>query len=174
MHCRRKKRKEINCLFRCSDKLLLLFTLSQQFLNLFFLLSVMFFETAYIPSPQLSATSQDNDAIPSPLLSPCLVPLPPSDLSEESLSNEPINHIVFVIHGIGQQTEQYGHFYENIDNLRETTRQILQAKLPERNPMFSFTSQSLVGKRLLIMSLNSLIPPIKTFLKSIPTLMARL
>ncbi|KAI9256594.1 hypothetical protein BDA99DRAFT_516859 [Phascolomyces articulosus] len=95
----------------------------------------MFFETTYVPSPQLSATStleEEDDLTPVPL-SPSLGTVPVDDTycSDEALSESPVDHLVFVIHGIGQQTEQYGHFYEHINNLRETTRQVLQAKVPD-------------------------------------------
>ncbi|ORY93398.1 DDHD domain-domain-containing protein [Syncephalastrum racemosum] len=54
-----------------------------------------------------------------------------SSKGDADASESPVDHLIFVIHGIGQQTEQYGHFYEHIDNLRETTRQVLQSKVPD-------------------------------------------
>ncbi|KAI7902267.1 uncharacterized protein BX663DRAFT_487054 [Cokeromyces recurvatus] len=97
----------------------------------------MFFEATYVPSPPLSVASIDDNDIPS-----INAELPTmndnsgkqsieSDI--ESDSDKPVDHVIFVIHGIGQQTEQYGHFYEHIENLQETTRQVLQAKIPDHN-----------------------------------------
>ncbi|KAI9024972.1 DDHD domain-containing protein [Phycomyces nitens] len=91
----------------------------------------MFFETTYVPSPQLSAVSADDEPTECSLAPE--VPLPPPETAEDPPLDAPVNHLVFVIHGIGQQTEQYGHFYENIESLQETTRQILQAKVPDHN-----------------------------------------
>lgn len=89
----------------------------------------MFFETTYVPSPPMSVTSIDDEDT--------------NDLHNlegqqgepviEPSSDKPVDHVIFVIHGIGQQTEQYGHFYEHIENLQETTRQVLQAKVPDHN-----------------------------------------
>ncbi|KAI9365330.1 DDHD domain-containing protein [Pilaira anomala] len=83
----------------------------------------MFFEATYVPSPPLSVTSLDDlQDIPTQI-EPDVEPAAP----------KPVDHLIFVIHGIGQQTEQYGHFYEHIENLQETTRQVLQAKVPDHN-----------------------------------------
>ncbi|KAI8092108.1 hypothetical protein BDF21DRAFT_490741 [Thamnidium elegans] len=84
----------------------------------------MFFEATYVPSPPLSVASiDDRDEIPTDTQEPNIEPA----------SDKPVDHLIFVIHGIGQQTEQYGHFYEHIENLQETTRQVLQAKVPDHN-----------------------------------------
>ncbi|KAI9256357.1 hypothetical protein EDC94DRAFT_616202 [Helicostylum pulchrum] len=84
----------------------------------------MFFEATYVPSPPLSVASiDDRDEIPTDTPEPNIEPA----------SDKPVDHLIFVIHGIGQQTEQYGHFYEHIENLQETTRQVLQAKVPDHN-----------------------------------------
>ncbi|KAI7876852.1 hypothetical protein K492DRAFT_239541 [Lichtheimia hyalospora FSU 10163] len=93
----------------------------------------MFFETTYVPSPQLSATStvEEVDDLNPPPLSPSVGPAQGDSSCDEGMSDSPVDHVIFVIHGIGQQTEEYGHFYEHIDNLRETTRQVLQAKVPD-------------------------------------------
>ncbi|KAI8375221.1 DDHD domain-containing protein [Blakeslea trispora] len=84
----------------------------------------MFFEATYVHSPPLSVASIDDQDVEQP--SPTVEEVEPS-------SDKPIDHLIFVIHGIGQQTEQYGHFYEHIENLQETTRQVLQAKVPDHN-----------------------------------------
>ncbi|KAI8328470.1 DDHD domain-containing protein [Choanephora cucurbitarum] len=84
----------------------------------------MFFEATYVPSPPQSITSLDDQEVEQP--SPTVEEVEPS-------SDKPVDHLIFVIHGIGQQTEQYGHFYEHIENLQETTRQVLQAKVPDHN-----------------------------------------
>ncbi|OZJ06103.1 hypothetical protein BZG36_00987 [Bifiguratus adelaidae] len=42
----------------------------------------------------------------------------------QALQDQAIDHL---------QTEQYGHFYEHMEEIRETTRQVLQAKMPERS-----------------------------------------
>ncbi|EPB86014.1 hypothetical protein HMPREF1544_07172 [Mucor circinelloides 1006PhL] len=88
----------------------------------------MFFEATYVPSPPLSvASEEDNTNSQTDNQSADSV-----NTSEPS-SDKPVDHLIFVIHGIGQQTEQYGHFYEHIENLQETTRQVLQAKVPDHN-----------------------------------------
>ncbi|KAG2184647.1 hypothetical protein INT43_000560 [Umbelopsis isabellina] len=84
----------------------------------------MFLETTYLESPSAS-----------PIL-PAEEPLPPvqkEEAIEDRYQDTPVNHLIFVIHGIGQQTEQYGQFYEHMESLRETTRQVLQAKVPDHN-----------------------------------------
>ncbi|KAL0091680.1 DDHD domain-containing protein [Phycomyces blakesleeanus] len=121
----------MNAFFFLFFSFLLTLSLSPYSLVLSFLDLFMFFETTYVPSPQLSAVSADDEPTPCSLTPE--MPLPQPETAEDTLSDSPVNHLVFVIHGIGQQTEQYGHFYENIENLQETTRQILQAKVPDHN-----------------------------------------
>ncbi|KAI9470818.1 MAG: hypothetical protein EXX96DRAFT_653894 [Benjaminiella poitrasii] len=105
----------------------------------------MFFEATYVPSPPLSVVSIDDNDILS------ISDEPTTDMNDSksqhkqqsiavdfdtdsnAVSDKPVDHVIFVIHGIGQQTEQYGHFYEHIENLQETTRQVLQAKIPDHN-----------------------------------------
>ncbi|KAL9537642.1 hypothetical protein MBANPS3_011595 [Mucor bainieri] len=88
----------------------------------------MFFEATYVPSPPLSVAS-DEDTTNSTADNQSA----DSANASEPSSDKPVDHLIFVIHGIGQQTEQYGHFYEHIENLQETTRQVLQAKVPDHN-----------------------------------------
>ncbi|CAO3656995.1 unnamed protein product [Mucor hiemalis] len=90
----------------------------------------MFFETTYVPSPPMSVASIDEEDTNG------LHDIDGQQQGEpaiEPASDKPVDHVIFVIHGIGQQTEQYGHFYEHIENLQETTRQVLQAKVPDHN-----------------------------------------
>ncbi|KAI7854507.1 hypothetical protein BDC45DRAFT_127952 [Circinella umbellata] len=63
----------------------------------------MFFETTYVPSPQLSATStleEEHDDITPVPLSPSLGTVPVDDTycSDEALSESPVDHLIFVIH----------------------------------------------------------------------------
>ncbi|KAI8075316.1 DDHD domain-containing protein [Gongronella butleri] len=44
-----------------------------------------------------------------------------------------IDHVIFVIHGIGQQTERFGYFAQHMETLRNTICEILQAKTPDRD-----------------------------------------
>ncbi|OAD01141.1 hypothetical protein MUCCIDRAFT_165042 [Mucor lusitanicus CBS 277.49] len=88
----------------------------------------MFFEATYVPSPPLSVASDEENAN-----SQADSQSADSANTSEPGSDKPVDHLIFVIHGIGQQTEQYGHFYEHIENLQETTRQVLQAKVPDHN-----------------------------------------
>ncbi|ORX47417.1 hypothetical protein DM01DRAFT_1410182 [Hesseltinella vesiculosa] len=44
-----------------------------------------------------------------------------------------IDHVIFVIHGIGQQTERFGYFEQHMETLRDTICEILQAKTPDRD-----------------------------------------
>ncbi|ORX61472.1 hypothetical protein DM01DRAFT_1404264 [Hesseltinella vesiculosa] len=86
----------------------------------------MFFESTYLPSPQLSDGEQDEPlAVDEPLNGP--------STKQDDDQQRPVNHLVFVIHGIGQQTEQYGQFYEHVEHLKETAGQVLQSKLPDRD-----------------------------------------
>ncbi|KAI8582208.1 hypothetical protein K450DRAFT_227905 [Umbelopsis ramanniana AG] len=84
----------------------------------------MFLETTYLESPSVSPVLPVEEELP---------PVQKEQNIEERYQDIPVNHLVFVIHGIGQQTEQYGHFYEHMEELRETTRQVLQAKVPDHN-----------------------------------------
>ncbi|KAL0088266.1 hypothetical protein F4703DRAFT_1503355 [Phycomyces blakesleeanus] len=98
----------------------------------------MFFETTYVPSPQLSAVSADDEPTPCSLTPE--MPLPQPETAEDTLSDSPVNHLVFVIHGIGQQTEQYGHFYENkfTKQLKIFRRQLVRSCRPRfRTTMFA-------------------------------------
>ncbi|KAI8341664.1 hypothetical protein BC941DRAFT_171497 [Chlamydoabsidia padenii] len=73
----------------------------------------MYFEATYLPSPQFSTESLDDSLVPD-MLSPTEEALPPpqavkedqrheEEEKEEEVSEEtPVNHLVFVIHGIGQ------------------------------------------------------------------------
>ncbi|KAG1617052.1 hypothetical protein G6F46_004967 [Rhizopus delemar] len=84
----------------------------------------MFFEATFVPSPPLSDANSDN--------------LSTNEFDDhasiiEPEADKPVDHVIFVIHGIGQQTEQYGQFYEHIENLQETTRQVLQTKVPDHD-----------------------------------------
>ncbi|GAN07840.1 hypothetical protein MAM1_0178c07344 [Mucor ambiguus] len=88
----------------------------------------MFFEATYVPSPPLSVASDEDNTS-----STTYNQSADSVNTSEPSSDKPVDHLIFVIHGIGQQTEQYGHFYEHIENLQETTRQVLQAKVPDHN-----------------------------------------
>ncbi|KAK4517280.1 uncharacterized protein ATC70_000613 [Mucor velutinosus] len=92
----------------------------------------MFFEATYVPSPPLSIASDEDDLIDNTNTTTDSQSADSVNTSEPS-SDKPVDHLIFVIHGIGQQTEQYGHFYEHIENLQETTRQVLQAKVPDHN-----------------------------------------
>ncbi|KAI8636163.1 hypothetical protein BD408DRAFT_107623 [Parasitella parasitica] len=70
----------------------------------------MFFEATYVPSPPLSVATEDDFDMETDQT---------ENQSADSLntcepgSDKPVDHLIFVIHGIGQQTEQYGHFYEH-------------------------------------------------------------
>lgn len=84
----------------------------------------MFFEATFVPSsPSLSDTHSDT----------CVDELDEPFSDDEQDTGKPVDHLIFVIHGIGQQTEQYGQFYQHIENFQETTRQVLQAKVPDHN-----------------------------------------
>ncbi|RUS19641.1 hypothetical protein BC937DRAFT_87167 [Endogone sp. FLAS-F59071] len=85
----------------------------------------MFFEQTVIKSPTLSSELYSDPSTPQY----AAFPSPDSQTSVD----QQINHLVFVIHGIGQQTEQYGHFHEHIEEVRETTRAVLQAKWPNKD-----------------------------------------
>ncbi|KAI9472907.1 hypothetical protein BDB00DRAFT_752180, partial [Zychaea mexicana] len=64
----------------------------------------MFFETTYVPSPQLSATSTIEEGS-----NAFSFRLPKCDSScDEASSESPVDHLIFVIHA-----KQYGHFYEH-------------------------------------------------------------
>ncbi|KAG0169641.1 hypothetical protein DFQ28_009016 [Apophysomyces sp. BC1034] len=52
---------------------------------------------------------------------------------EEEESMDEVDHIVFVIHGIGQQTEEYGYFHEHLKSLQQTAREVLQARVPDHS-----------------------------------------
>ncbi|KAI9306663.1 hypothetical protein BJ944DRAFT_229300 [Cunninghamella echinulata] len=99
----------------------------------------MFFEATYLSSPQFSPISPDdsvfNDNFSLEEDNHSHRSQTEDQEKEEDQAEEetPVNHLVFIIHGIGQQTEQYGHFYEHVANLKETTRQVLQAKIPDHN-----------------------------------------
>ncbi|KAI8886681.1 hypothetical protein K501DRAFT_243873 [Backusella circina FSU 941] len=81
----------------------------------------MYFEATYVPPPSPSiSTNSVEENIKTPV-------------KETEEPDRPVDHLIFVIHGIGQQTEQYGQFYQHIENLQETTRQVLQAKVPDHN-----------------------------------------
>ncbi|KAI7848605.1 DDHD domain-containing protein [Circinella umbellata] len=43
------------------------------------------------------------------------------------------DHVVFVIHGIGQQTEQYGMFHTHMQSLRDSMKEVLATKLPQED-----------------------------------------
>ncbi|CEI92998.1 hypothetical protein RMCBS344292_07243 [Rhizopus microsporus] len=71
----------------------------------------MFFESTFVPSPPLSDTQADNLSADEE---------DHSQIDIDHHSDKPVDHVIF---GIGQQTEQYGQFYEHIEDLQETTRQ---------------------------------------------------
>ncbi|KAF7729036.1 hypothetical protein EC973_005067 [Apophysomyces ossiformis] len=78
----------------------------------------MFFESAHLT--------------PSELISDEDVASTTSTLAEEENLDE-VDHIVFVIHGIGQQTEEYGYFHEHLGSLQRTAREVLQARVPDHS-----------------------------------------
>ncbi|KAI7879794.1 hypothetical protein K492DRAFT_195655 [Lichtheimia hyalospora FSU 10163] len=84
----------------------------------------MFFETTGLFSPELVSEvhSSDQEEVPSPIAT--------ESLEEETPMCSNSDHVVFVIHGIGQQTEQYGVWEQNMQSLRDTMHQVLQARMP--------------------------------------------
>ncbi|CDS02858.1 hypothetical protein LRAMOSA00261 [Lichtheimia ramosa] len=84
----------------------------------------MFFETTGLYSPELVSVmySSDQEEDSSPVAT--------QSLEEETPMCSNSDHVVFVIHGIGQQTEQYGMFEQNMQSLRDTMRQVLQTRMP--------------------------------------------
>ncbi|KAI9323065.1 hypothetical protein BX666DRAFT_2090 [Dichotomocladium elegans] len=59
----------------------------------------MFFETTYVPSPQLSATSTiDEDDLSSLPPSPTAGPTKGDTSGDEGLYDSPVDHVIFVIH----------------------------------------------------------------------------
>ncbi|KAI8337684.1 DDHD domain-containing protein [Chlamydoabsidia padenii] len=68
-----------------------------------------------------------------------------TDLAEPSMSGEEthsvweqgeedfIDHVIFVIHGIGQQTERFGYFEQHMETIRKTICEVLQARMPHRD-----------------------------------------
>ncbi|KAI9249555.1 DDHD domain-containing protein [Sporodiniella umbellata] len=102
----------------------------------------MFFETTFVPSsPSLSDTPSGKFILV--CLCVCSKRRSRKDMYVDDLDDvlsdlgqdveAPVDHLIFVIHGIGQQTEQYGQFYQHIENFQETTRQVLQAKVPDHD-----------------------------------------
>ncbi|KAI9262043.1 DDHD domain-containing protein [Sporodiniella umbellata] len=83
----------------------------------------MFSEATVISSPTLSEPDVDYLSIDEENHSSVVEPE----------ADKPVDHVIFVIHGIGQQTEQYGQFYRHIENLQEVTRQVLQTKVPDHD-----------------------------------------
>ncbi|KAI9319635.1 DDHD domain-containing protein [Dichotomocladium elegans] len=51
----------------------------------------------------------------------------------DNATNTPNDHVIFVIHGIGQQTEQYGMFAQHMQSLRDTMSEVLEARLPNQD-----------------------------------------
>ncbi|SAM01403.1 hypothetical protein [Absidia glauca] len=51
----------------------------------------------------------------------------------EQDDEDTINHVIFVIHGIGQQTERFGYFEQHMETIRKTICEVLQARLPDRD-----------------------------------------
>ncbi|CAO3599289.1 unnamed protein product [Absidia cylindrospora] len=67
-----------------------------------------------------------------------------NDLATPSMSGEEIHsvweqdedtidHVIFVIHGIGQQTERFGYFEQHMETIRKTICEVLQARMPYRD-----------------------------------------
>ncbi|KAI7890377.1 DDHD domain-containing protein [Mucor mucedo] len=46
--------------------------------------------------------------------------------------NGPADHVAFVIHGIGQQTEQFGFFQKHLQSLYDTTNHAVQENRPDK------------------------------------------
>ncbi|KAI8336085.1 DDHD domain-containing protein [Chlamydoabsidia padenii] len=46
---------------------------------------------------------------------------------------EVIDHVIFVIHGIGQQTERFGYFEQHMETIRKTICEVLDARMPNRD-----------------------------------------
>ncbi|KAI8065293.1 DDHD domain-containing protein [Gongronella butleri] len=95
----------------------------------------MFFESTYLPTAEY--TENEDEAVDVNDQEDGLKQGGIDDATklpkDEKQQARPINHLVFIIHGIGQQTEQYGQFYEHVENLQETARQVLTSKLPDRD-----------------------------------------
>ncbi|KAI8149267.1 DDHD domain-containing protein [Fennellomyces sp. T-0311] len=93
----------------------------------------MYFETTGLNTPELAPSFYTAMEDPEELKS-STVPLIPNALFEDDSSYYAnSDHVVFVIHGIGQQTEQYGMFNQHMQSLRETMQQVLQTRMPQED-----------------------------------------